>query len=123
MGCKQLIELFRCNTLYGGRFVDQLLEDHFDRDTHRGRAAPFAGARLQHPELAAFDRKLAVLHVVVMLFEQLCDRSKLIVDFRQFLFQLADRVRCANTCDNVFALRVKQILAVEFFLAVLKDCV
>jgi hypothetical protein len=73
---------------------------------------------LQHPEFATLDRELAVLHVFVVFFEQLGNGGKLIVDFRQFFFQLVDRVGGANTGDDVFALRVQKILAIEFLFAV-----
>jgi len=70
---QKLIELFRCDALDRGRPIDQLFVNHLSGDPHRGCARAFAGARLQHPELAALDRKLAVLHIVIMLLEQIGD--------------------------------------------------
>ena len=100
------------------RFVDQFFINHLDGDAHRRRATAFAGTRLQHPELAALDRKLAVLHVAVVLFEQVCDRRKLFVNFRQLFLELGDRIWRTSAGDHVFALRVQQVLTVNSFLPV-----
>ena len=58
-----------------------------------------------------------VLHVAIVFFEQTGDRSKLVVNRRQFFFQLADRMRRANAGHHILALGIQQILAVELFLA------
>ncbi len=114
---QQLIEMFRSNALHRGRSIDQLLARHVDRDAYRGRAGAFAGARLQHPKFAALDRKFTVLHVSVMLLEQLRDGIELLVNFRQLLLELADRIWRARARDYVFALRVQKVFAVKFLLA------
>src|SRR5437868_5787744 len=94
------------NALDRGRAIDEFLTRHVYRDAYRGRAGALAGAGLQHPELAALDRELTVLHVAVMLFQQLRDRIELLVNFRQFFLQLTDRVGSARAGNHVFALRV-----------------
>ena len=109
---QQLIELLGSNALDCRSAIDQLLTRHVHGDANRSRAGPFACARLQHPELAALDRELAVLHVMIMLFQQLRDRIELLINFRQFLFQLADRIRSARAGDDILALRVQEVLAV-----------
>ena len=109
---QQLIELFRRDASHRSCAIDQFLARHVNRDAHGGGAGAFAGARLQHPELAALDRELAVLHVMIMLFQQLRDRIELLINFRQFLFQLADRIRSARAGDDILALRVQEVLAV-----------
>ena len=50
---------------------DQPFLGHLDRDAQRGLGGALAGARLQHPELAALDGELEVLHVAVVLLQQI----------------------------------------------------
>src|SRR6185503_20826379 len=82
---EKLIKLFRGDALNGCLLVDQFLVNHLDCNAHCGCTTAFACSSLQHPELASLDRKLAVLHVVIVLLQQTCDGSKLVVDFREFL--------------------------------------
>ena len=103
---QQLIKLFGRDALDGCGAINQTFMHHVNGDAHGGRARAFACARLKHPEPAALDGELHVLHVAVMLFEQLRDRVELLIDFRQLGLQLADLVRCAYACDHVLALRV-----------------
>src|SRR5260221_3173188 len=52
-----------------------------------------------------------------MLLEQLRDGVELLVNFRQLLLELADRIWRARARDYVFALRVQKVFAVKFLLA------
>ena len=74
---QQLFELHRIDAHQRGAPVDQFFVRHVDRDAHRGFRRAFAGARLQHEQLAALDRELHVLHVAEMLFEALRDLQQL----------------------------------------------
>src|SRR6266853_1159566 len=114
---QQLVEMFGGNALDRGGSIDQFLARHVDRDAHRSRAGAFAGARLQHPKLAALDREFTVLHVTVMLLEQLRDGIELLINFRQLLLELADRIWRTRSGDHVFALRVQKVFTVKFLLA------
>src|SRR2546428_158331 len=49
--------------------IDQALPDHVDGDLHRRRGGALADARLQHPQAAALDRELEILHVAVVPLE------------------------------------------------------
>ncbi len=62
--------------------------DHVGRDLHRGGGAALARTGLQDVELAALDRELDVLHVVVVLLELVRDVEELLVDLRLLLFEL-----------------------------------
>ena len=48
-----------------------------DGDRSAALRGALAGARLQHPELAALDRELDVLHVAVVLLEHAADAHEL----------------------------------------------
>jgi len=85
-----------------------------ERDLHGRLRAALSAARLQHVELAAFDRELEVLHVAIMRFELLCDRDELRVDFGLRILQIGDLLGRANPGDDVFTLRVAQVLTEEF---------
>ena len=104
---------------------DQPLARHVDGDAHGGARRALAAARLQHPELAALDRELDVLHVAVVLLEPLVDRDELAIGLRHLALErrqvlrvrgaagLVDRLRRADAGDDVLALGVLQVLAVE----------
>jgi hypothetical protein len=60
---------------------DQPFVGHVHRDPECRLAGALARAGLQHPQGAALDRELDVLHVAVMGFERVEDASKLAVHF------------------------------------------
>ena len=108
---------------------DQPLGRHVDGDLQRRLGGALAGARLQHPELAALDGELEVLHVAVVLLEPVGDRDEGREGLRHQLLQrrlvgaggdarrLGQVLRRADAGDHVLALRVDQELAVERLLA------
>ena len=108
---------------------DQALVGHLDRDAQRGARGALAVAGLQHPELAALDGELHVLHVAVVLLQQLRRRDELLEHLRHDRFErrpigagrlargLGDVLRRANAGDDVLALRVDQELAVKLLRA------
>ena len=108
---------------------DQALLRHVDGDLHGGLRGALAGARLQHPELAALDGELDVLHVAVVALELLVDPHQLAVGARHLLLEGRERalplaaagaidgLRRADARHHVLALRVLQVLAVEHLVA------
>ena len=98
-------------------FGDQALVHHLDGDAHRRRPGALAVAGLQHVELAFLDGELEILHVFVVLFQTRSDFAQLVVHLGHDFLQFEDRNRSADAGDHVFALRVHQELAVEFFRA------
>jgi hypothetical protein len=96
---------------------DQALLDHVDGDLHRGRGGPFRRPRLEHVQLAAFDRELEVLDVPVVLLELLADPLELRVDLWHVGLHLADLRRRPDAGHDVLALGIGQVLAVERLLA------
>ena len=49
---------------------------HLDGNPERGLGGALAGARLQHPQLAALDGEFEVLHVAVVLLQPLADADE-----------------------------------------------
>ena len=105
--------------------ADQPLVRHVDRDPQRGLGGALAVAGLQHPELAALDRELHVLHVAVVALEQLRRLDEAREDLRHDRFErglvgagrdaggLGDVLRRADAGHDVLALGIDQELAVE----------
>ena len=108
---KQLIDVTSRHSQHRSAFVDQAFADHIDGDLHGCGTGALAVPCLKHPELAALDRELEILHVFVVSFETVRDFHKLIVDFGHVLLQLVDVLGRADAGDHVFALRVYEVIA------------
>ena len=120
---QELVERGRVDATHRGGPVDQPLVRHLDGDAHTGRGGAFAGAGLQHPELAALHRELDVLHVAVVVLEAADDVDQLAVDLGHRLFHRRlgravgllggqrQRLRRADAGDDVLALRIDQEFA------------
>ena len=70
-GMQQLIEGGRINAQDRLFVADEALARHVHRDAQGRLGGALAAARLEHPELAALDREFHVLHVAVVLFQQM----------------------------------------------------
>ena len=77
---QKLLELFGLDALQRRLAIDQLLVGHIDRDSHRRLRRALAGARLQHEQAVALDRKFHVLRIAKMLFELRRDFQELFVN-------------------------------------------
>jgi len=96
---------------------DQPLVDHVDGDPDRRLRGALRVPRLKHPELAALDRELHVLHLAVMLLEPLADLLELRPRPGHLLLEELDRFRLPDPGDHVLALRVDEIVALDLVLA------
>jgi len=114
---QERVDVVGADAQHGILLGDHAFVDHVHRDLDgRGRGAlPIAG--LQHPQLAALDGELNVLHVLVVVLEDLADLREFRVGFRQVLGHPRDLLGGADAGDHVLALRVDQVLAVELLFA------
>ena len=108
---------------------NEALVRHFDRAAQRSLRGALAVARLQHPQLAALDRELEVLHVAVVLLQKLGGGDELAEHFRHQRFErglvgagrfprrLGDVLGRADAGHHVLALRVDEKFAVELLCA------
>ena len=87
-GEQELVQHFGLDTTKGGLLIDDAFFDQVDGDAHCGHTGAFAITRLQHPQFAALDSKLDVLHVFVMCFELVGNSQELFVGGWQFLCHL-----------------------------------
>ena len=122
---QELVERKRVDARHRVLRRDQPFIGHVDGDLQRGLGGALAVARLEHPELAALDGELHVLHVAVMLLEHVADAAELregrghrglhrgLVGFRLLAGGLGDVLGRADAGDHVLALGVDQELAIE----------
>ena len=123
---QQLIQLVRSDTLDCSFFVDQPLGDHINGGLDCCRRGALAVARLQHIEHARFNGELDVLHILVMLFQDVADLGQLAVALRHDLFHggecaalvlvTVDRLGRADAGDHILALGIDQEFTVEVIL-------
>ena len=129
-GVQELVERGRVDAHHRLVRLDQPFLDHVDGDLEGGLGRPLAAAGLQHPQLAALDGELDVLHLAVVLLEPVADLAELGERLgkrglqrrllRRARFQprlLGDRLGRADAGDHVLALGVHEELAVELVLA------
>eukprot|EP00982_Pelagococcus_subviridis_P013843 31285-Pelagococcus_subviridis.AAC.9 len=114
---KQLIHVRRLHERHRGRSVDHPGLDEVDRDLHRAGAGALPAPRLQHVQLALLDRELDVLHVFVVLLEELRVSNQVVVRLRERVLHREDVLRRSNPRDDVLPLRVDEVLAVQKVLA------
>src|SRR6266699_2726016 len=98
-------------------FRNQFFADHVDSDAHGSMAGPFAVPCLQNIETIFFHGELEVLHVFEVMFKDGADFHQIFVRCWHLRCQIGDRMRRAYARDDVFALRVNQIFAIEDFFA------
>ena len=114
---QQLIQTVGIDSHYGRLLIDQPFADHLDCDPHGGGGRPLTAPRLEHVQRALFDGEFDVLDVFVMLLKPLANLDQLLVALGENAVELIDRLGRANAGNDVFALGVDQILAVELVLA------
>src|SRR5215475_5597305 len=93
--------------------ADDPLLDHIHSDPNRGKASPFTTPSLKHPELIVFHREFDILHVLVVRLKDLAYLLKLSAGPGHHCFQLRDRPRRPDACNDVLSLRIDEKLTVE----------
>ena len=106
------LDLARLDAEHGFVGSYQPLLDHVDGDVDGGLGGALGGPRLEHVELAAFDRELEVLDVAVVVLQLLGDLLELLVDLRQVALQRVDALGLADAGDDVLTLRIEEVVAV-----------
>ncbi len=135
---QKLLELLGLDALQRRLAIDQLLVGHIHRDSHCGLRRALAVAGLKHEQPIALDGEFHVLRIAKMLFELRRDFEELFVNVGKAFFERrvlgralgladsrargplaprpqADLLWGADAGDDVLALRVGQILAVDSF--------
>ncbi len=114
---EELVELARVDPRDRLVPLDQPFRRHVDGALDRGRRRALRRARLQEVEASLLDRELDVLHVAVVALERGHGLEQLVVRVGHALAQVGERLRRAGAGDDVLALRVDEVLAVDALLA------
>ncbi len=114
---QQLVELRRVDPRDRFLLRDQPFLDHLHRSSQCRRRRALRRPGLQQEEIPLLDRELDVLHVAVVLLEPPDRLQELRVGLGKQLVHPLDRLRRADSRDDVLALRVLEELAVELALA------
>ena len=108
---KQRPDIVGCDAQKGLVLGEQAVFYHVNGNLDRGLAAAFAGAGLEHEELARLHRELHVLHVVEVVLQVPGEVLQLIVDLGHLVLQGIDTLRSPDTRHQVLALGHGQVLA------------
>lgn len=96
---------------------DHALVDEVAGDLDGGSSRALAVTRLEHIELLVLDGELHILHIAVVVFEDLADFLELLVDLGEHACHLCDGHGRAHAGDDVLALCVGEELAHEALFA------
>ena len=91
---EQLAELSCRHPADGGLLVDEALFDHLDLAAQPAEDRALAIAGLEHVELALLDGELDVLHILVVLLQEIADINKLVVDLLVDRLEEIGRASC-----------------------------
>ena len=115
---QELVELLGLDAAHGLLLVDEALVDEVGGDLQRGGGGALAVAGLQHVELVVLNSELHILHIPVMLLENIRNRLKLSIYLRKCLLHLSNWLRCSDTCNNILALCIDEELTEDLVLSV-----
>ena len=111
------VDVLGRHPLHGLGAGDAPLVRQRDGDAHGRLRRALGVARLQHPQLAALDGELDVLHVAAVALERRAHAHQLAPHARHRLREGGDPLRHAGAGDHVLALRVGQPVALDRALA------
>ena len=137
---KQLVKFVRLHAQQGGLLVNFAGAEEFHGYAYHGHACAFAVTGLEHPELAVLDSELHVLHILIIVFETMCNGYQLSSTVRHCLFErrivlatffFGDALKLSPTARSfhgdllgsayagnyILALSVDEVFAVENILA------
>ncbi len=117
LGEHQLRELRAGDALERLVHVDEALVDELRRDAESRARGALADAGLQHPELVVLDGELDVAQVFVVRLELAHDAEQLVVGGLVDRLEVGERHGVADAGDDVFALRVLEVVAVDALVA------
>ena len=138
---EKFIKFLRFATHDGSLLVDHSLMQQVHGNLYHSRTSTLAVAGLKEPQFAFLHSELHVLHVVIVVLKFVLQSVKLLVEFRHSLFHrrifchalflgdastlspalrtnLCDLLWSADTCHDVLALCIDEILSVEEVFAV-----
>ncbi len=112
-GMKQLLQRLRRNPHDRFMLTDQPLIYHVVGGFHQSLGVHLTVAGLQTVELSLFDGELKVLHLAIMVFQDLTEFEQFTVRLGHVLAHLLELLGSADSGNHVFSLGVDEILTVE----------
>ncbi len=116
-GMQQHIQGFGVDLHQGFFFADHAFVDQIAGDLDGGLSGALAAAALEHVQLAVFYGEFHILHVAVVVFQDLAHFHELLVGFGEFFFHLGDGHGGAHAGHHVFALGVGEEFAHQHLFA------
>ena len=110
-------QLFAADPTQGFIHVDQPFIDETHSELEGGLRGALAHSGLQHPQLATLDGELHITHVEVMALQGVHDLEQLVMGVLVDGLQGGQRQGIANPRDDVFALGIFQIVAIDALVA------
>ncbi|MPM32488.1 hypothetical protein SDC9_79051 [bioreactor metagenome] len=114
---EQFVQLAGFDAHDGFFFRDETFAGQINGHRDGCGCCAFPVACLQQVQFAFFDRELDVLHIGVVVLQFFGDCLEFVVDGRHHFLQGVDVQRGADAGHDIFALRVHQEFAEQFFLA------
>ena len=98
-------------------FCDKSFLHHIDRHFESGDGRTLTGTALKHIKRTLFYRELHILHIFIVLFQKRADFTELIIGFFIFFFKFGKFDRRTDARNDIFALRIKEIITVKHIFA------
>ena len=106
------VDLHKCFLFGDHAFVDKVAGD---LDSRRRGTLTVTG--LKHVKFFVFNGEFHILHVAIVVFENLADVLELFINFGEYFRHFSDRHRSSYARNDVFALRVGKEFAHKSFFA------
>ena len=140
-GVKQFVQLLRLAAHDGCLLVNHTLMQQVDGNLNHCGTGTFAVTGLKEPQLALLNSELHILHIAIVVLKHILEFIQLVVNLRHSLFHrrifadallfadtctlspalranLGNLLRSTDSCNNVLALCVYEILTIEEILTV-----
>ena len=117
LGMQQSIQVAGINHGHGLLLGDHALVHQVAGDLQGGGSSALAVAALQHVELPMLHGELHILHVAIVIFQNVADLDELVISLGELLGHLSDGHGSTHAGHHVLALGVGQELAHELLLA------
>ena len=108
---KERVKITRVDHENGFLLGSHTLVNEVARDLKSRLSGSLTVSGLEHEEFAVLNGEFHVLHISVMLFENVAYFDEFLVCLRELLFHFGNVHRGADACNNVFALSVGQEFA------------
>ena len=111
---QELIDLARSQSGYSSFFIYKPFLHHINGNLDSCLSRALAASGLKHIELVSLNSKLHILHILIVLFKELCNLDEALVTIRECFCHFIDVKRCSHTCNHILALCIYKKLSKNF---------